>query len=159
MFAFVIIRIILRKQKNIKKKVEPKILFDNNTETESKLSQNELQHIYKKLIKYIEQEKPYLKSNLKIGDLANEIDVPVSDLSNVLNMHMNTNFTDFINTYRINEFINRLQEKESLRFTMTALAELCGFNSKATFYRVFKKKMGKSPVEYAKELGVNLSKE
>lgn len=130
-----------------------------NKYTDSKLGQEESESLQNRLLIYMETQKPYLRNNLKIGDLANEIGVLVGDLSTLLNIHMSVNFTDFVNSYRVNVFVKLMSEKDVVKYTMTALSQQCGFNSRTTFYRAFKKIMGKSPLEYAKELEINFKKE
>jgi len=49
---------------------------------------------------------------------------------------------------RIEAFIQHYQKPESQQFTLLALAHDCGFNSKATFNRAFKKEKGLSPKDY-----------
>lgn len=144
-----------------KKKKGLPIMYTPNKDrdVDLKLTQSELENIQEKLLSYIDKHKPYLRNNLKIADLATEIDVSVVDLSNVLNTYMKVSFADFINAYRVNEFIMYLNGRNVQKYTMTALSEHCGFNSRTTFYRAFKKRMGKGPLEYAKEFGINFKKE
>lgn len=63
---------------------------------------------------------------------------------------MNTNFTDFVNQYRIDEFIRQVQEDTSHKYTLSSLSEQCGFSSRTSFFRSFKKQKGMSPAEYIK---------
>ena len=93
------------------------------------------------LLSYLEHEKPYLNPKLSIGDVAAKLDCTETELSQLLNNHMNVNFSNFINVYRVNEIKKRLK----------ALSEQCGFSSKATFYRVFKNVTGMTPLEYCKK--------
>ena len=68
-----------------------------------------------------------------------------------LNNHMNVNFSNFINVYRVNEIKKRLNQENLSKYTLKALSEQCGFSSKATFYRVFKNVTGMTPLEYCKK--------
>ena len=62
-----------------------------------------------------------------------------------------TTFTDFVHTYRIQTFLSLLEEGKMKELGIEGLAWEVGFNSRATFYRAFKKKMGISPSEYYKK--------
>ena len=62
------------------------------------------------------------------------------------------NFNDFVNQFRVAAIKERLAQGEHLQFTLLAIALECGFNSKATFNRVFKKWEGKTPGQYVAEL-------
>lgn len=130
-----------------------------NKSIDNKLGQEESEGLQNRLLMYMETQRPYLRNNLKIGDLAHEMDISVGDLSTVLNVYLSVNFTDFVNSYRVNKFIKLMNEKDVVKYTMTALSQQCGFNSRTTFYRAFKKVMGKGPLEYAKELEINFKKE
>lgn len=72
-------------------------------------------------------------------------------LSELLNQHMNTNFYNLINEYRIQEVKEKLNQGESEKYTVMAIAYDCGFQSKASFYRIFKQKVGVSPSEFVKQ--------
>lgn len=108
------------------------------------------------LLTYIEEEKPYLNSRLSIGDLSSKIGCTESELSQLLNNHMKINFANFINIYRVNEVKIRLNEENLSKYTLKALSEQCGFNSKTTFYRVFKNVTGMTPSEYCKSLNISI---
>ena len=103
------------------------------------------------LLSYLEHEKPYLNPKLSIGDVAAKLDCTETELSQLLNNHMNVNFANFINVYRVNEIKSRLSQENLSKYTLKALSEQCGFSSKATFYRVFKNVTGMTPLEYCKK--------
>lgn len=119
----------------------------------SRIEEDEVLRIEKRLTISMEQEKMYLNPDLKLQDVANFVGCNAVDLSQVLNLHKHINFTDYINRYRIEEFIVRVQDKSATRFTLSSLSEQCGFSSRTSFFRSFKKLKGKSPAEYIKEKG------
>ena len=118
----------------------------------SKMTEDQSSVIVNNLKKYMEDKKPYLNAELKLADLANEINFPVHEISQVLNQSLNLGFSDFINGYRIEAVKRRLAKKDYEKFTLFAIAQQCGFNSKTSFYRVFKNETGKTPSDYLKEL-------
>lgn len=89
------------------------------------------------LLSYMENEKPYLSAKLNISDVSMKLDCTEIELSQLLNNHLNVNFSNFINTYRVNEIKHRLNQDNLSKYTLKALSEQCGFSSKTTFYRVF----------------------
>jgi AraC-like DNA-binding protein len=103
----------------------------------------------------MEEDKPYLKSDFKAADLANMLGLTTVKLSQVLNDSLHTKFYDFVNSYRVNEFVELLEKGESEHLTLTAMAELCGFSSKSTFYRAFNNEKGMTPAKFAKTLKEN----
>ena len=104
------------------------------------------------LKQYMEEEKPYLNAELKIADLAQHVHHPTSEISQVLNQDLNQSFSDFVNRYRVKEVKKLMEDKAYEKFTLVAIAEKSGFNSKTSFYRIFKNETGKTPADYLKEL-------
>lgn len=112
----------------------------------------ELQRLLQKLQHLMEMEKPYLNSDLNLRSLANQLKTNTNYLSKVINHTDATNFNDYINRYRVQEMQQRLKNGAHKEFTFLSLALECGFNSKATFNRAFKKHTGKSPRAYIEQL-------
>ena len=102
----------------------------------------------KALINIMAEEKLFLNNKLSIHEVAKEINMPRQYVSEVLNLHMQVNFQDFINKYRIEEFRRRLVTDEYAHYTLFGIATEVGFNSKSTFNNAFKKFVGLTPQEY-----------
>ncbi|MBW6477920.1 MAG: AraC family transcriptional regulator [Bacteroidales bacterium] len=100
------------------------------------------------LLRFMNDKKPHLQPELTISTLAKEINTHVDYLSGILNNRLNKNFFDFINFYRIEEFKRLCKNQNDKNITIMGLAWESGFNSKATFNRVFKKTTGKTPGEF-----------
>ena len=90
---------------------------------------------------------------LKVADLAAMIGTSAHTLSYLFNQHLNRNYYDYINDYRIAEFKHLIAKDEYSKYTLGALAELCGFSSRASFFRYFKKATGITPNEYIRSIG------
>jgi AraC-like DNA-binding protein len=101
-----------------------------------------------KLITKMKEQKPHLNPDLNLGMLSKELGVSADYLSGIINGLLEMNFYDFINHYRVEEFKQMCRESSKRKLTIIALAYDCGFNSKATFNRVFKKNTGITPGEY-----------
>lgn len=95
----------------------------------------------------------YVNPDLKIADLASVLNVSPYTLSYVFNQFLNKNYYDYLNDYRIAEFKRLLNEDEYSKYTLSALAELCGFSSRTSFFRYFKKTTGITPNEYVQSIG------
>lgn len=102
------------------------------------------------LKKYILEEKPFLDQHLSRAKLAGLIKIPSHHLAYVIKIKYNQTFTDFINSYRLELLLEKLDEPKYKNFTLLALAFECGFNSKSTFNRCFKTHLGKTPTEFLK---------
>ncbi|MBN1363657.1 MAG: AraC family transcriptional regulator [Syntrophaceae bacterium] len=101
---------------------------------------------YSKLLKVMVEEKPYLEPKLTLAELAKELNVSTNSLSQIINQEAGVNFYDFVNKYRVEDFIN--QAKKNKNFSLLALAFDSGFNSKSSFNQIFKKHTGQTPSEF-----------
>ncbi len=105
-----------------------------------------------RLQNYLQDEKPYLKSELTIYDLSNELGISRHHLTQVINEKLNKNFYTFINEYRVDEVKKRLKDPKYQNITVLAIAYDSGFNSKSTFNDFFKKVTGMTPSQYKKSI-------
>ncbi|WP_439880680.1 helix-turn-helix domain-containing protein [Pontibacter sp. MBLB2868] len=103
---------------------------------------------FNSLLRLLQQERLYRKSDLKLSEVASLLQTNVKYVSQLIKLRTGHSFTSFINTYRIDEFKNRILDEQFRHLTIIAIAEECGFNSKATFNRVFKEMEGISPKVY-----------
>lgn len=105
---------------------------------------------HEELLKMMESEKPYLNNKLTISELAKKLSISTNHLSQIINQYEQINFHDFINKYRVEEFIEKAQNDTS--FSLLGLAYDSGFNSKSTFNSVFKKFKSTTPSQYISKL-------
>lgn len=119
----------------------------------NRLTTEECKTLSQKLSLFMEEEKPYTNPDLKIADLAQGIGASSHSLSYFFNQYLNQSYYDYINEYRIEEFKNLINNSDYSKYTLSALAELCGFSSRASFFRSFKKITGITPNEYIRSIG------
>lgn len=98
--------------------------------------------------------KMYEEPELSLTDLAKKLRTNPSLLSRAINKGFDMNFNDFVNYYRVQAVMEKLKAGEQKSQTLLAIAFDCGFNSKATFNRAFKKAMGTSPKAWMEEQGL-----
>lgn len=96
----------------------------------------------------MQAEQSHTDPELTLPQLARQCQTNPSQLSRVINAGYGQNFNDFINEYRVNALLDKLRAGEHKTQTLLGLAFDCGFNSKATFNRAFKKKTGLSPKDW-----------
>lgn len=96
----------------------------------------------------IQEEKLYQNPELTLADLAKKLETNVALISKTINQGFQMNFNDFINSYRIEAVKIKFSKDEHKKTTLLGIAFECGFNSKATFNRSFKKNTGKTPKEF-----------
>ena len=104
---------------------------------------------FEKLTKLMQEDQLYKNSSLSLGDLAETLGLHQNYLSQIINEKGGKSFYDFVNSYRVEEFKRMLSNKEHEKYTLMTLAFECGFNSKSTFNRYFKKMTGQTPSQYA----------
>lgn len=98
------------------------------------------------------EERLFLDPELNLGQLSKQMNLTKVQVSEAINQGFGKNFNDFVNQYRIEEFKTRVAAGGQQRLSLVGLAFDCGFNSKATFNRVFKKEVGLTPSQYLQSL-------
>lgn len=101
---------------------------------------------------HVEESKIYLNSELKLKDLAAAINCSPHDVSQVINQNLNQSYYEFINCYRVEAVKKCMTDPAYKKYTLLAIAQECGFNSKTSFYRAFKKLSGVTPIQYQNKL-------
>jgi len=134
---------------------EPSKLPQKNKETaqatkyqNSRLKADEKEKIKENLLKLIEKEKPYLDGELTISILAGHLKVSRHILTEILNNELGKNFYQFINEYRIEQAKKTLTDKSFSHLAIESIGFDCGFNSKSTFFTVFKSFTGLTPMQF-----------
>lgn len=114
------------------------------------LKKDELEDYCRKLEELMSAQKPFLQPDLSLRSLAALLDIPPNYLSQLLNEGFDQNFADYVNTYRLETFKQKVADPGQRHLTILALAYDSGFNSKTVFNTFFKKKTGQTPKEYWK---------
>lgn len=94
----------------------------------------------------LENEKIYREMGFNREELAKRVGLTEHQLSRVINTVLKKSFNELINGYRIEEAKQRLKNEPDTSITVIAFE--VGFNSIASFNRVFKELVGRSPTEY-----------
>jgi len=102
---------------------------------------NSLRHV-------MTEQRLYLNPDLRLNDLATALGISERMLSQVLSEAMGQSFYEVVNHYRVAAVRHRLTDPSAAHLTLLAVAMECGFSSKASFNRVFKKQTGVTPSAY-----------
>lgn len=100
------------------------------------------------LTRAMETDRLFLNPGLSVSILSQETGIPAKTISAVLNQHLQTSFSEFVNSYRVEAVKERICQPGSEHLTIAGIAAECGFNSQATFQRIFKERTGMSPSAY-----------
>ena len=111
--------------------------------------------LHQELKRLMTEDALYRKSDLSINDLSSKLGVHPNYLSQIINQKEKKNFYDFVNTYRLEEFKRLIAVPKNQQFTLLSLAYDCGFSSKSSFNRYFKRVTGQTPSEYSTTLTGN----
>lgn len=114
----------------------------------SNLQKREIDALLEKLLELVEKEKPYLQNDLKLEDVAEQLQISPHHLSQIINTKFNSNFNNFINSFRVKEAQIMLQSSQYNSYSLEGIAMESGFNNRTSFYRVFRKHTGTTPREF-----------
>ena len=134
-----------------KRKNKTKTLNTSVEKYPNKKIDNQTANDYLKKLRKVMTEKELFKSSkLKLKDLADEIEIPAHQLSQLLNDNLGKSFSNFINEYRIESACQLLNTNHHL--TLEGIGQEVGFSSKSTFYTTFKKMKGMTPSKFKEQL-------
>ncbi|HPF10477.1 MAG TPA: AraC family transcriptional regulator [Flavobacteriaceae bacterium] len=122
-----------------------------NSFKKERLPETEALLLQQKLNSLMTNEKIFLQSDLTLADVAEMLQTSTNNVSWLLNQVYKTTFYDFINQYRVKEFVKKVENQEHLKHTILALSMDVGFNSKSTFNKAFKDTMQDTPSNYIKK--------
>ena len=103
-----------------------------------------------RLLDLMNTEKPYMDGELTLQKLAKAVAISPHHLSQTINEKLNQSFFDFINAYRIEEAKRMLVDPAKKHYSILAVSEEVGFNSKSAFNTAFKKHVNMTPSEFRK---------
>ncbi len=140
--------------------VDNKPVLAGESEEKPKYAKSGLSHakaneIYQELQVLMQKEELFAISNITLAQLAERINVHPNYLSQIINDKTGGNFYAFINNLRIEKFMQLLQDPRNRKIKIISLAYDCGFNSKSSFHKYFKNKIGLTPGEYLTKLNNN----
>ena len=113
------------------------------------LSQYKEEMLRERIFQLVEEEKLYLKPNLKINDLAKLLNSNRNYIYQAINVGIGLSFSDYINQKRIEHAKQALMENPHV--LLTEVATNSGFSSISTFYRNFRMFEGYSPSDFQQQ--------
>lgn len=116
----------------------------------SSVTTDQQQILLNKLKQLMTTEKPFLKSDFCLPDLADQMKTSVHTLSQVINDGLKKSFFEMTAEFRIEEAKRLLKEKPNIK--VEEIAEEVGYNSKSSFNTAFKKLTGQTPSEWRSTL-------
>lgn len=117
------------------------------TDAESPEGQGE--SLFSRICSLMEEQKLFLRSDLKVQDVATALEVPRTAISNSIHDERDCSFNSFVNTYRIDHAKRLMLERPDAKVSSLYLAT--GFANETSFFRAFKDITGKTPSEWRSE--------
>lgn len=117
----------------------------------SPIEKDEITEIQLKIDKILIEGKLYLKSDLSLSEVADELSVNSRKLSQYINEQLNQNFSEYLNELRIKEAQNILCDSKNVDLKIAAIAYDSGFNNLTSFNQEFKRSTGFTPSQYRKK--------
>lgn len=144
-FSFILYLMILLFVFSYNKKTS---FFEEKEKYKNKDIDKDTLELIERKISIVKDTEMYRNPNLKLTDVAKELNIPTHTLSQFLNENHNKSFSLFINEFRIEKAKELLLLPNP--YTIEATGNESGFKSKSTFYTTFKKITGQTPSEYHK---------
>lgn len=119
----------------------------NPTKPEQEESDNRLE-VKRKILDLMNREKPFLNRDLTLSEFSRILRVSPAIVSTVVNQEFHSNFSEFVNKYRVKEAIKLLKDKRYNHFKVEAIGQEVGFKNKVNFNRVVKRYSGKTPSDF-----------
>ncbi len=116
------------------------------------LDEDKIVKISKGLDTYLLEKKPFLNPKIRMPEIATAIDITPNEFSWYLNEHKKTNFFTFINELRIDHAVQLLQDESYKPYTLEAISQMSGFQSKTTFNNRFKEIKQVTPSAFRKSV-------
>lgn len=123
--------------------------FDKEKYKNSGLTTDMLKSLKIQLEELLKNKKVFLDNNLTLEDLANKLNTDRYSLSQTINQEFGKNYYELINDYRVNEAVRIIHDSKKDILISDLIFE-SGFNNKVSFYKAFKKRHNKTPLEYQK---------
>lgn len=127
-------------------------LTRKENKTADKITPDMANLILAQLTKAMETDCLYLKAYLDLEMLSQHVNIAPKTISTVLNSYLDQSFTQWLNSYRVAAFKQRLMQANDAHLTLVGIAFECGFNSQASFQRIFKQATGMVPSQYKESI-------
>ncbi len=114
----------------------------------SSLSEEVEAAILQKLTHLMNEQKPYLQSDLSLSKLAGYLGTSPHHLSQLLNDRLNQSFFDLLATNRVQAACQLLNDPATTYLKIDEIAERVGYNSTSAFHTAFKRITGQTPAQF-----------
>lgn len=107
--------------------------------------------LYKELCRLMDKERLFAEPQLTRERMAERLNTNRTYLTQVIKKKTGMSYLQFVNSYRINEAIRILSDKDNSTYPLKQLWSDLGFSSPSTFYKLFQQAVGITPSVYRKQ--------
>lgn len=143
LFSFITISLAIFGCQNLWLFEDEKKKYTNSTLDNTKASE-----YYKQLNQFMEKDKLFLDSELTLAKLAKKMNISSKQLSQIINQIENTNYSQYIAKYRVEQAEAYLKNPDYHNYKIAAIAFESGFNSISSFNITFKNLTNTTPIDY-----------
>ena len=101
-----------------------------------------------KILRIIVIQEKYKDKEYSAKQLAMDLGTNTRYVSAVINVKFHTNYSCFVNKYRIDEAMSLMVDRRYQKLTMEQISDMVGFSNRQSFYASFYRIMNMSPREY-----------
>lgn len=143
-----LIYLIQRRKKNTRtiNVIESQQIADASQLPTSDNVDNKTLELMERISQLMDEKQLYLRSNLKLQDVAVRLNTNSSYVSECINNVYGQSFSQFVNTYRIRHAQEMLRCQPNLKTSAIAIGS--GFSRETSFFRNFKAVTGMTPREW-----------
>lgn len=107
--------------------------------------------LYAELCRLMEEERLFTEPQLTREKVAERLDTNRTYLTKVIKEKTGMSYLQFVNSYRINEAIRILSDRENINYPLKQIWSDLGFSSPSTFFKIFQQTVGITPSVYRKQ--------
>jgi len=113
-------------------------------------------NLYEKILRYFEDDAPYLNNSLTINDIVSVVFSNKLYISKAISRYTGRNFCQFVNYYRVTYAVELFRKNPNMK--IVEMATCSGFNSSVSFSMAFRLFMGEKPGDWCRKERSRLGK-
>lgn len=118
---------------------------------QSSLDEDKVEMLYNKLCHLMDNERLYAEAQLTRERMAERLGTNRTYLTKIIKEKTGMSYVEFVNSYRINEAIRILSDKDKIDYPLKQIWNDLGFSSPSTFFKLFQQAVGITPSMYRKQ--------
>lgn len=96
----------------------------------------------------LKEDRVFTRVDLTLAQFAIAVDATPHQVSEALNLHGGTSFTDLITKYRVEDVKAQLLDPANDNFTIEGIGASAGFGSRSALYAAFRRLQGMTPAQF-----------